>query len=139
MRVSFDTNALIYLVQNVRPYAPVVESMIRSVREAGNEIAISVITEAEMMVKPLRDGDLVTLASTTTLMQPPVRLIDIDRETARRAAGIRARHRLKLEDSLIVASAISARCDFLVGNDRDCARRVTEIPYVYLENVVSGQ
>jgi len=43
---------------------------------------------------------------------------------------------LELSDALIVATAIVSECDALVGNDRTCARRVTEIPYIYLDEVM---
>jgi len=32
---------------------------------------------------------------------------------------------------------VEAGCDALVGNDALCARRVTDIPYVYLDEALS--
>ena len=60
----------------------------------------------------------------------------MDESVAQRAAALRARHRLKLGDALIVATAIEAGCYGLIGNDELCARRVVEIPCLYLDAVV---
>jgi len=35
-------------------------------------------------------------------------------------------------------AAIVSECDALIGNDRTCASRVTEIPYIYLDEVTGG-
>src|SRR3990172_3927483 len=35
-------------------------------------------------------------------------------------------------------AAIVSECDALIGNDSTCASRVTEIPYIYLDEVTGG-
>jgi predicted nucleic acid-binding protein len=67
-----------------------------------------------------------------------VEVYGLDRRIARRAAQIRATLALSLADAAIVATALHAGCDVIVGNDERCARRVAEIPYVFLDDVVKG-
>ncbi|MDD3363367.1 MAG: PIN domain-containing protein [Syntrophomonas sp.] len=42
---------------------------------------------------------------------------NIDKKTSRQAAKIRAESGLRLPDAMIVATAINAHCDLLLGND----------------------
>jgi len=70
------------------------------------------------------------------LAHPSVRVVPVDRQIARKGAEARAELDLELPDALIVATAVVSGCDALIGNDRTCARRVTEIPYIYLDEVV---
>lgn len=65
-------------------------------------------------------------------------VVEASPEIARTAAHVRAETDLRLPDAFIVATAVVSECDALVGNDRDCARRVKAIPYVYLEDVIAG-
>ena len=45
---------------------------------------------------------------------------------------------LALADAIIVATAVVEECDALVGNDARCAKRVTQIPYIYLDDAVKA-
>ena len=74
----------------------------------------------------------------TLLSHRNVRVINASREIARAASVIRADLNLDLPDAIIVATAIISGCDALIGNDKTCARRVTEIPYIYLDDVAKA-
>jgi len=92
-----------------------------------------------MLVKPLREGDTPQADLIDALFQGPehVEVYPVDRKVARRAAHLRAHLGLRLDDAFIVATAVEAGCDALVGNDALCARRVADIPYVYLDEALS--
>ena len=92
-----------------------------------------------MLVKPLREGDARQVDLIDALFQGPehVEVHPVDRKVAHRAARLRAHLGLRLDDAFIVATAVEAGCDTLVGNDALCARRVADIPYVYLDEVLS--
>ncbi|MGH9200838.1 MAG: type II toxin-antitoxin system VapC family toxin [Vicinamibacterales bacterium] len=136
-RICFDSNALIYLLEVVDPYFPWMFSLFESVHLGQRQAVISVVTETELMIKPLRDGDLGMLRKIeATLSHENVQVAVADREVARRAARVRAETYIKLPDAFIVATAIVTGCDALVGNDELCAKRVTEIPYIYLDDAV---
>ena len=99
------------------------------------EVVASVITEAELLVRPNREGNLeATERIADLLSEDGISVLPVTRQIARSAALLRARHGLKLPDAIIVATAIGARCDVIVGND-DRWHRIGEIPYVHLEDV----
>jgi predicted nucleic acid-binding protein len=96
-----------------------------------------VVTEIELLVKPIRQGNRPEIARIGVLLDAEgVNVMELNRHRmAQLAAELRARRRLSLADAVVVATGITAGCDAIVGNDERCARRVTEIPYLYLEEI----
>jgi len=107
---------------------------------AGSRSAfLSVVAEAELLVLPLRQRNDEALHRVERLLaHESITIVRIDRELAHRAASVRARLNLRLMDSIIVATAVTSGCHALIGNDKTCARRVTQIPYIYLDEVVKA-
>jgi len=106
----------------------------------GNKSAVlSVVVEAELLVYPLRHSGVELLDLIQALItHPSITIVDVDRQIARYAASVRANYNLTLMDSIVVSTAVLSECDVLVGNDKACAQRVTEIPYIYLEEAVKA-
>lgn len=131
-RVALDTNAVIYYLGAVEPYfARMAELFSRA--EAGElSIVLPVIVEAELLVGPLRSGDVAAVETIRTFLEnfPNLTTQPIDRGAAQRASDLRARHGLGMADALLAAAAIEAGCDAIVGNDHRCAQRLSEIAYV---------
>lgn len=102
-------------------------------------VVISVVAEAELFVHPLRHCSDEALDRVRSFVDDrSVTIVPLDRSLAGHAASIRANYNLTLVDSIIVATAIMSGCDALIGNDKACAQRVTEIPYIYLEEAVKA-
>lgn len=55
-----------------------------------------------------------------------LKIIDVDIHTARLAADIRGKSILKLAEAVVVASALAARADTLLSNDRQVVRVAAE-------------
>jgi predicted nucleic acid-binding protein len=136
--LAFDSNAIIYFVEHIEPYyrwlVPIFERV-----ESGACIAyVSVVSEAEALVLPLKESNTGVIQDFEDFLSAEnVQVIDTDRAIARRGAMLRADLDLGLPDSLVMATAIEVGCDAIVGNDKKCARRVTQVPYMYLDEVVS--
>lgn len=104
-------------------------------REA--EVVVSVVTEAELLVRPHREGDTEAIERIAGLLsEDGIHVFALGRPAARSAAELRARHGLKLPDAIIVATALAAGCDAIVGNDGHW-RRIKEIPYLHLDDLLS--
>jgi predicted nucleic acid-binding protein len=98
---------------------------------------VSVVAELELLVRPIRESDETEMERVQVVLEGPgMHVIDMDREIARRASEVRAASGLDLADAVIVATALSTSCDAIVGNDERCARRVRELPYVLLDDLV---
>ena len=132
--VGLDTNVIIYKIQGVGRYRQLVEPLFRLITEGRLTAIISRIVEMEALVKPLHDNDAAAVDVLTLFMNrtPNLKVRDVDRGVARRAADIRARTGLRAPDAIIAATAVEERCEALIGNDAELASRMFGLPYLYL-------
>ena len=116
-RVALDADVVIaFLDAGDEQHAHAVD-LLRPRLAAGEEIFIGASVYAEVMVRPLARGtggrvdEFIDAIGATVLA--------IDRELARRAAGLRARHRsLRLSDALSLATALMAGADLVTFDQR---------------------
>jgi predicted nucleic acid-binding protein len=120
--------------------------LFRRVQRGEASIFVSVITEAELLVRADRDGSHDAWERISDLLaEDGLYVINTDRRIARRAARIRGAalrqgtdRKLAIPDAIIIATAIETGCDAIVGNDAAWRNR-TEIPFVYLKDAVTNQ
>ena len=101
-------------------------------------VIVSVVTEAELLVRPERDGNEFAIERIGDLLsEEGIYVVGVDRKIARRAAQLRARVRMALADAIIVATAIETGCDAVVTNDGEWSKKVSEVPIIHLDDIVS--
>ena len=112
--IYLDSCLLIYVVENRQPWAATVRKALERERQA--EFVISPLVKAECLVGPFRRDDPALVARHrryfTRFQTAP-----ISEAAYLAAAGIRARHGLKLADALHLACAAEHGCDALWTND----------------------
>ena len=134
-RLALDTAPFIYYLGDDSRRAPVLVEVIRRVRDRRLSAMTSVITEAELLVIPMRSRDRARVVQVSELLSGiPVR--EMGRATAYLAAEIRAEHRLRLPDAIVAASAIEAGCTALLGNDAAFRRIEDRITYLHLDDLI---
>ena len=138
-RVAFDANALIYYLERVRPYYPLMNNALDALQRGGVVGVLSTIVEMEILVKPIREQDQALVDVTEHFLQrtPNLLVRPLDRAIARRAAQVRAATRLAPPDAIIAATALEERCEAIVGNDARMAARLVGIQYLYLDDYIS--
>jgi predicted nucleic acid-binding protein len=95
------------------------------------------VTELELLVRPIREADDREMEEIRTVLEGSgMQIMELDRGTAQTAAELRAMTMLPLADAAIVATALRSRCDAIVGNDRRCWERVSQLPYILLDDLV---
>jgi predicted nucleic acid-binding protein len=110
----------------------------RRVQQGDLTLIVSVITEAELLVRPERDADQEAIERVGDLLsEDGIYVAAMDRRIARRAASLRAQRNLGLADAIIVATAIETKCEAVVGNDFKMRGR-TEIPFVCLADIAAA-
>jgi predicted nucleic acid-binding protein len=135
-RLGLDTAPLIYLIEAHPTYRRLVREVVRRIAEGQIGGITSVVTIGEVLVQPLANGDvgLQQRYRAALLNGTGLRTLPIDAALAERAAGLRARHRMRLPDALQVAVAIDEGCEAFLTNDRRLAR-VTEIRVLVLDDL----
>jgi predicted nucleic acid-binding protein len=115
------------------------QPLFRRVQRGEASAFVSAITEAELLVRPERDGNREAVERITDLLsEDGFYVINTDRRIARRSAALRAHNGLRLPDAIIVATAIQTRCDAVVTNDA-AWRKVNDLPLVILDELTTAR
>lgn len=93
-----------------------------------NPASLSMITVAEILVRPFRRGPA-ALATAEGFLQhfADLRLVPVSYDVAREGARLRASASLPMPDALIIASGLVAGVDLLVTDDRSWRPRLSEV------------
>lgn len=133
-KIYFDTVAFIYWVEEHPDFLQKVESLMLDASEAGAGFVTSVLSIAEFGVLPERLGkeDLL-LKFDELLLNADFKVLAINREMAITSYRLRAKYpTLKALDSLHLAAALYARCEFFVTNDLRL-KPITELTVCLIE------
>ena len=86
---------------------------------SGDRLAMAASAFAECLVGPSRHGERAVATVSDLFERLPIDIVDLDADTARRAAALRARHAsLRLPDALVLATASENSADHLITTDR---------------------
>jgi predicted nucleic acid-binding protein len=125
VRVYIDSAPLIYLVEDVVPYAPTLESRL----EAPDMIQVcSKLSRMECRGKPIRDRQDALLAAFDSYFADIIaEFIPLSRQVIDRATELRARYRFRTPDAIHLAAAIAGDCYLFLTNDHRLSQ-CSEIP-----------
>ena len=129
-RVYLDTSVCIAFHSQGESVHPAARHLIQRIADNEESIAgyISVVTAAELLVRPLRGVSAELEVMHRFLRRVPnLRIIDVDFEIALQAANIRALTRLALPDAIIIATAILSACEAIVTDDERWSRRLASL------------
>ena len=87
--------------------------------QSGDRLAMVASAFAECLVGPSRRGERPVATVNDLFERLPIDIVDLDADTARRAAALRAKHTaLRLPDALVIATASERSADHLFTTDR---------------------
>lgn len=135
-RIVLDSAILIYHLEDIRPYADLTEVLFGSIAMGKVEALLSTVTVTELLVKPFESGELerVDLCERFLLSLPHARWVGVDYRIAREAARLRAEHRLRTPDAILLATAVAEQAA-LLSNDRALKRlRPKPVPVLILDD-----
>jgi predicted nucleic acid-binding protein len=118
--IGLDTAPFIYFIENVAPYANLLDPVFILLENHALRAVTSAVTFAEILTKPFADKNFFladeikfTLKSFSSLS-----VASIDEKLAEAAALIRARYTIRLPDALQVAAAIQREATLFLTNDK---------------------
>jgi len=117
--VGFDTMPLIYYIEENRNYLEVVDPFFEATDRGEFKVVTSIITLLEVLVHPVRNGDVILAQRYRDLLFDTEGLstMILDRTIAEEAARLRASHHIRTPDSIQMATAISEGASFFLTND----------------------
>jgi len=118
--IGVDTAPFIYFIENVVPYADLLDPIFSLVENHAVRAVTSTVTFAEILTKPFADKNFsladeikFTLKSFSSLS-----VASIDENLGEAAALIRARYTIRLPDALQLAAAIQREATLFLTNDK---------------------
>lgn len=115
MCIYLDTAPVIYSVEQVMPYAAIVDARLTA---PGVAPIVSDLTRPECRVKPLRNGNVYLLQDYDDYFQGAVvEIIPLSREVIDYATEIRAQYGFKTPDAIHLAAAVVSGCNVFLTND----------------------
>jgi predicted nucleic acid-binding protein len=125
-RLVLDTSVVLAYLNAKEAASPIAAIVLDDfVRSGRNTAAISTVTVTETLVRPFKAGDVERQTAEAFLLHyPNLEIREVDYETAREAARLRAETGLKTPDALVVATASAALIPVLVANDDKWAKAI---------------
>jgi predicted nucleic acid-binding protein len=138
-RVYFDTNILIYVLENSAGYAPACVPFFSAVAKGEIIGCTGEMSLAELLVQPMRNNDMLSMAKIRALFDGDYfDVLPHDRKSLELAAYIRATQGLRMIDAIHTAAAIEGRCTFMLTHDQQIQRQARGIEVLniaaWLEN-----
>jgi len=136
--IGLDTSIFIYHFEAHPKYLPLTQVILNQV-QTGQCLGIaSTLTIMELTVQPWRinRADIARQYEVLLINFPNLKLSDITREVARRAAQLRAGYNLRPADALQVAAAMVEGASLWVSNDKQLKRLEAEIEVIILDEYV---
>jgi len=137
--IMLDTNAIIYFLDGTPNLFDLMLALFELVEQDRLKITLSVISEAELLVKPYRENNSAVVEAVNFFLEefPNLKLSPLNREISRQAAKIRAESGLRLPDAMIVATAINNHCDLFLGNDIELMQKASSyLPTIILSEYI---
>ncbi len=138
-RVYLDTNVFIYAIEGYPAFANALDEFFGSIDAGELRAFTSELTLAEVLVRPLMDGNLEIQAAYQQALQSSeeFEVVPVSRDVLMEAARLRAVANLRLPDAIHGATAILSGCQTFLTNDRRLAA-LPGVDVVLLSEIIGG-
>ncbi len=112
-------NCFIYYFEDNEIYADRLEEIFTRIQDGKLKANMSVLSILELLVRPKKEGNifLENRYKLALMNYPNLKIINVSVEVSDIAAGLRAVHRIKTPDAIILATALYIKVDGFVTND----------------------
>jgi len=135
--VGLDTMVFIYHFEGNQAYQPFTMCLFDSIENGSPKAVTSVITLMEILVKPKKQGDERLVKEYKFLLHtfPNLEMIDLGREIADIASGLRADYGIRTPDAIQLASVMLAGGEAFVTNEPGL-KRVAELEVIVMKEAL---
>lgn len=134
--IGLDTSIFIYHLEAGPQYLPLTQQILKCVETGQCEGVVSTITLMELTVHAWRNNrpDIARQYEALLVNFPNLKIVDVSRDIARKAAQLRATYNVRPADALQVATALVSKATLWVSNDKKLKRLGPEIEVVILDD-----
>ncbi len=117
--VGLDSAPLIYFIEQNPTYLEMMRLFFRALNQGEFRVVTSVVTLPEVLVYPLRQGNITLAQQYRDILFNAAGLttIQVSPDVAEVAAQLRTVHNLRTPDAIQMATAICERASFFMTND----------------------
>ncbi len=119
-RVYFDTNSIIYYIEQLSPFYEVVYPMFEGIGMGEISAYTSEFTLTEMLIKPMRENAIPLIQDIKDLLLDPdlFTLTKTYKELFIKSAEFGGQYGLRSADAIHFASAVENHCHCFITNDK---------------------
>jgi len=135
-KIYLDANIFIYAVEGLAPFAARLAALFTRFNSGTLHAVTSDLTVAEVLVKPMRDGNTALRDTFAQMLRTSksLTMAAVSRGILEQAAALRATSSLKLPDAIHAATAMDHRCTTFLANDR-LFSAVPMLPVLHLSDL----
>lgn len=135
--LGLDTSVFIYHFEGGK-YSALTTKLFGRVVEGSSTAVASTINLAEVLVLPIRTGnlELADYYRSVFIGMPNLTMVDVTEQVSVRAAEIRARYNTKMSEGILLATCIEHGGKAFVTNE-SALKRVNEVDIVVLDEYLS--
>jgi predicted nucleic acid-binding protein len=136
--IGLDTSIFIYHLEAHPQYLPLTRVVLNQVQSGQCMAIASTVAIMELTVQPwrLNRADVARQYEVLLANFPNLKLVDVTREVARKAAQLRASYNLRPADALQVGTAIVNGATLWVSNDKKLKRLVPDMEVIILDEYI---
>lgn len=133
--LALDSSIFIYHFEANPTYLPLTEVILSTIADGTCQGIISTVTIMELIVWPWKQnrGDVARQYELLLVNFPNLRIVDVSRDVARKAAQLRALYNVRPADALLVATGLVNRATAWVSNDTELRRLAPELDIFNLD------
>lgn len=129
-RIFLDTNFFIYLIESSGTRAARTKYLLSTFSARRDEVLTSVMTLGELLVQPMRAGDLQLVRQYRRILHGPgITVLPFLEDAAEAFARVRRDPSIRPPDAIQLAVAGTAGCDLFLTNDERLVR--TMVPGIH--------
>lgn len=134
--IGLDTSIFIYHFEGDPRYLPITKVLLNRIIHGHHHGIVSTVALMELTVYPFSLGKTEVAQHYESLLVhfPNLRVVDVTRDVARRAAQLRAKYNINPADALQTATALSKNASAFVTNDKGLARLNKLIDVIILDD-----
>ncbi len=119
-KIALDTNVFIYVFEQHPEFGEKAKAILEHIENGFVEAVASSVSLTEILVKPIREGNLTLEKQYKLLFShfPNLTILPIDNVVAERAAYLRGKYNIKTPDALILATALVAKAELFITTDQ---------------------
>ncbi len=136
--IGLDTSIFIYHFEVHPLYLPASTMILNGVQNGEWHGVTSMVTLMEITVKPRQLGreDVARHYEALLANFPNLSLVDVNRDIARKAAELRAKHKIRPADAFQIATAIVQDASIWVTNDKRLKNFTSQIKIAILDDYI---